>query len=163
MRGPFLLNEKGNVMRFSSVFWVSCSVVALALPCVAQADEGEQIVVTATRSETPLSAVGQSVSVIDASDIARLQMPSVAELLRTVPGVSVAANGGLGSQTSIFIRGAASEHTVALIDGVKINDPSSPAGGFNFGNLLSGNVERIELVRGAQSVLWGSQASRPRR
>ncbi|WP_248785660.1 TonB-dependent receptor, partial [Escherichia coli] len=51
-----------------------------------------------------------------------------------------------------------SDQTVALIDGVKLNDPSSPGGGFNFGNLLIGNIERIEVLRGPSSVLWGSQA-----
>jgi vitamin B12 transporter len=75
-----------------------------------------------------------------------------------VPGVTIARNGGIGTTTSVYIRGAESDQTVALIDGVKLNDPSSPGGGFNFGNLLVGNIARIEVLRGSQSVLWGSQA-----
>lgn len=116
------------------------------------------IVVTANRAPAPLSALGQSVTVIDEAEIRTRQSLSVVDLLRLVPGVSVARNGGVGSVASVFIRGADSDQTVALVDGVKINDPSSPGGGFNFGTLMVGNIERIEVVRGAQSVLWGSQA-----
>ena len=118
----------------------------------------DTIVVTANRSPQPLSRVGQSITVIDATELARRQTDDVIDVLRTVPGVTVARNGGIGGTASVFIRGAESDQTVALIDGVKLNDPSSPGGGFNFGNLLTGNIARIEVLRGAQSVLWGSQA-----
>lgn len=124
----------------------------------ALADEGGQIVVTANRAETPVSKVGLSVSVITADDITRLQTPGVTELLRTVPGLTGTRSGGIGTLSSVFVRGASSDHTVALIDGVKINDPSSTAGGFDFGRLMTGTIERVEVVRGPQSVLWGSQA-----
>ena len=116
------------------------------------------IIVTANRSPQPIERIGQSVTVIDAPELERRQTSSVADVLRTVPGVTIARNGGIGSVTSVFIRGADSDQTVALIDGVKLNDPSSPGGGFNFGNLLIGNIERIEVLRGPSSVLWGSQA-----
>lgn len=118
----------------------------------------DTIVVTATRSPEPLSRVGQSVSVLDSADIRTRQTQIVADLLRTTPGVTVARNGPLGGVTSVFIRGAESDQTVALIDGVKLNNPASPGGGFDFGNLLTGNIERIEVLRGPSSVLWGSQA-----
>ncbi|NJS15516.1 MAG: TonB-dependent receptor [Sphingopyxis sp.] len=116
------------------------------------------IVVTANRTPQPIERIGQSVTVIDAPELERRQTQTVADVLRTVPGVSIARNGGIGTSTSVFIRGADSDQTVALIDGVKLNDPSSPGGGFNFGNLLTGNIERIEVLRGPSSVLWGSQA-----
>jgi vitamin B12 transporter len=116
------------------------------------------IIVTANRGRTPLSQVGQSVAIITAEDIKIRQSNTVVDLLRTVPGVTFTRNGGIGTTTSVNIRGADSDQTVALIDGVKLNDPSSPGGGFDFGNLLTGNIERIEIVRGSQSVLWGSQA-----
>ena len=67
-------------------------------------------------------------------------------------------NGGLGGSTQLRIRGAESDQTVVLIDGVKLNDPSSAGGGFNFANLLTGDYMRIEVLRGPQSTLWGSQA-----
>jgi vitamin B12 transporter len=141
-------------MRHLIVFYCFLSV-----PMVALAEEApDTIVVTASRAPQPLARVGQAVSVLDAAELTRRQAASVSELLRTVPGVLVTRNGGPGGTASAFIRGAESGQTVALIDGVKLNDPASPGGGFNFGNLLVGNIERIEVLRGSQSVLWGSQA-----
>ena len=136
-----------------------CAAILPAItPGALWAQDQDAIIVTANRTATPVSKVGLSVSVIDAAMIERLQSPSVSELLRTVPGMAVTRSGGVGTLSSVFVRGASSEHTVALIDGVKINDPSSPAGGFDFGRLMSGNLDRIEVIRGPQSVLWGSQA-----
>src|SRR5262245_52629163 len=132
--------------------------IASVLAAAAAAQAEDTVVVTATRTEQPLPQVGQTVSVIDAPTITRRQVDTVSDLLRNVPGVTIARNGGIGTTTSVFIRGAESDQTVALIDGVKLNDPSSPGGGFNFGNLLVGNIARIEVLRGSQSVLWGSQA-----
>lgn len=129
-----------------------------ALAAVPAFAADDTIVVTANRSPQPLSRVGQSITVLDSAEIARRQTPTVVDLLRTVPGVTIARNGGIGGTASVFIRGADSDQTVALIDGVKINDPAAPGGGFNFGNLLTGNIDRIEVLRGPQSVLWGSQA-----
>lgn len=123
---------------------------------VARADD--EIVVTANREARPADTVGQAVTVLDLATIERRQAAVVSDLLRQTPGVTVTRNGGIGTTTSVTIRGADSDQTVALIDGVKLNDPSSPGGGFNFGNLLVGNIARIEVLRGAQSVLWGSQA-----
>lgn len=133
-------------------------ISAAILPASAQAEEAGTIVVSANRSAQTAAEVAQSVTVITLDDINTRQSVGVSDLLRSVPGVTVSSNGGLGTTTSVNIRGAESDQTVALIDGVKINDPSSPGGGFNFGNLLTGNIERIEVVRGSQSVLWGSQA-----
>jgi vitamin B12 transporter len=137
-------------------------LTALTLfPAAAHAGEagpGDDIIVTATRSDQRLSDSGKSIAVINVTLIEQRQTVSVADLLRTTAGVTLVRNGGPGTFTSIFIRGAQSEQTVALIDGVKINDPSSPAGGFNFADLLTDTIERIEILRGPQSVLWGSQA-----
>jgi vitamin B12 transporter len=132
-----------------------CPMPALAADA---ADTARTIVVTANRAPTPIAAVGQSVTVIDTAELQTFQRVTVVDALRLVPGVTIARNGGIGTSTSVNIRGADSDQTVALIDGVKINDPSSPGGGFNFGPLLVGNIRRIEVVRGSQSVLWGSQA-----
>jgi vitamin B12 transporter len=135
--------------------------MAASLPAVAHADylpDDNSIVVTATRTEQPLSRIGQSISVLDASDIKTRQSDTLVDLVRDLPGVSFARNGGIGGVTSVFVRGANSDQTVVLVDGVKLNDPSSTGGGFFFDDLMTGNIDRIELLRGSQSVLWGSQA-----
>ncbi|QBQ48175.1 TonB-dependent receptor plug domain-containing protein [Brevundimonas naejangsanensis] len=118
----------------------------------------EDVVVTANRSAQPIERVGASVAVLTQAAIEARQTTAVAELLAQTPGVSYSRNGGVGAANSLYIRGAEGHHTVVLIDGVKLNDPSSTQGGFNFGNLLVGDAARIEVLRGAQSTLWGSQA-----
>lgn len=117
----------------------------------------ETITVTADKTPRSTDEVGQSVTVIARDQIERRQSVAVQDLLRTVPGVTVARNGGLGGTGSTFIRGAGSDQTLVLIDGIKLNDPSSTGTGY-FGTLLTSDIEKIEVVRGAQSVLWGSQA-----
>ncbi|HEY0269718.1 MAG TPA: TonB-dependent receptor [Sphingomonas sp.] len=154
-------------MRLSHLLLLTAALPAApALAQTAQSDagltdaarSGDQIVVTAGRFAQPLSQVGQSITVFDGDAIRRLQAVTPLDLLRETPGVAIAQNGGIGTTASVFIRGAESDQTVALIDGVKINDPSSPGGGFDFGSLLVGNIDRIEVLRGPSSVLWGSQA-----
>lgn len=118
----------------------------------------EDVVVTANRSAQSTDRVGQSVTVITAGQIEANQTVAVADLLTRTPGVTLSRNGGVGASTSLRIRGAESDQTVAVIDGVKLNDPSGTGGGYNFGSLLVGDIARIEVLRGAQSTLWGSQA-----
>lgn len=118
----------------------------------------EQMVVTATRNPLPRAAVGSSISVITAEDIELRQYQFAFEALRALPGVSVNQNGTFGGQTSVRIRGTDSEQTLVLIDGVVVNDPSTPGAGFNFATLDPNDIERIEVLRGAQSTLYGSDA-----
>jgi vitamin B12 transporter len=134
------------------------AIAALAFISSVVIAEEEVVVVTATRIERPVSDIGQAVTVIDQQALVTRQHDTIVDVLRTVPGVAIASNGGIGGTMSVFIRGAESDHTVTLIDGVKLNDPASPGGGFNFGNLLVGNISRVEVLRGSQSVVWGSQA-----
>ncbi|WP_375420767.1 TonB-dependent receptor plug domain-containing protein [uncultured Sphingomonas sp.] len=121
-------------------------------------DDETDVVVTATRVEQAAAEVGQAVTVIKRDEIERRQTTMVADLLATTPGVTVTRNGGLGGVTGVRIRGAEADQTLVVIDGVRVNDPSSPGGAFDFANLLSSSVERIEVVRGPNSVPWGSQA-----
>ena len=121
-------------------------------------DELERVVVSANRIEQPLSRIGNSVTLIDAAEVRASQKATVSDLLATTPGITVSRNGGLGGSTQLRIRGAESDQTVVLIDGVKLNDPSSAGGGYNFANLLTTDYMRIEVLRGPQSTLWGSQA-----
>jgi vitamin B12 transporter len=117
-----------------------------------------EIVVTATGRETIRKQTGQAISVIDAKALETSQTASISDILRTIPSIAIARNGGVGSQTSIFIRGGESSQTLVMIDGVRINDPSSPNAAFDFGALLTGNIDRVEVLRGPNSVIWGSQA-----
>lgn len=127
------------------------------LPCLA-ADTSSDIIVTASSIEQPESESGQAISVIDRARLEQLQSATIADALRTLPSVSVAQRGPVGSQTSVFLRGGNSAQTLVLVDGVRVNDPSSPNGAFDFGGLQTGNFERVEVLRGANSVIWGSQA-----
>jgi len=115
----------------------------------------ESIVVTATRDAAPSSQVGASVTVFDADAIARRGDVLVGDLLRQAPGVAVVQNGGRGNVTSLFVRGGDNNYTKVLLDGIPLNEPG---GSFNFGGLTAGHFDRVELVRGAQSAVFGSDA-----
>lgn len=116
------------------------------------------IIVTASGIEQERDETGQSITVIDRETLERTQTDMISDILKTVPGVRVARNGGVGGVTSAFVRGGESSQTLVLIDGVRINDPSSPNAAFDFGSLLTGNIGRVEVLRGPNSVIWGSQA-----
>lgn len=136
----------------------SLSVVALAAPIPACAADEAGIVVTATREPVSLDAVPATITVLDKAAIDRSQDIGATELLLRTPGITMSRNGGYGTATSLRIRGAEADHTVVVIDGVKLNDPASAGGGYNFANLLVGDIARVEVLRGPQSILWGSQA-----
>ncbi len=124
------------------------------------AKQPDEIVVTATRTPTSLEKVGgSSVSVVSDEDIKSKKQQHIEEVLKDVPGIDVVSNGGPGTRTSIFIRGADTKNVLVLIDGVMFNDPSSAGRSADIGNLTVDNVERIEVVRGSQSVLYGSNAT----
>ncbi|MBU6373249.1 MAG: TonB-dependent receptor [Alphaproteobacteria bacterium] len=141
-----------------SFFLFAC--VALApLSAVAQsADRDAPIVVTGTRLPTALDAATAPVSVLTAADLERRQTVFLADALATLPGVTISRNGAFGGQTSLRVRGASSQQTLVLIDGVAVNDPSGPAGGFDAGALDAADIARVEVLRGPQSTLWGSDA-----
>ena len=117
-----------------------------------------EIVVTATTVPTPASEIANSVTVITADEMQREQRRTVPDALSTVPGLNVVQAGGPGSQTSVFIRGTNANHVKVLIDGVDATDPSNPNQAFDFGQLLTVGVDRIEVLRGPQSGLYGADA-----
>ena len=137
---------------------LGAAIAAFSVVPAAAQEADEDIVVTASGFEQPRGETGQAISVIDAERLETLQVVSIADALQTLPGVRIAQRGPVGSQTSAFIRGGNSSQTLVLIDGVRINDPSSPNAAFDFGALLTGNVGRVELLRGPNSIIWGSQA-----
>ncbi|MBB5709656.1 TonB-dependent receptor domain-containing protein [Sphingomonas xinjiangensis] len=120
--------------------------------------EDEQVVVVASGVPQNADTTGRAVTVLDRETIETRQTVSLSDLLTTTAGVSVTRSGGAGALTAVRIRGADDAQTLVLIDGVRVNDPSAPAGAFDFGNLLTGSIERVEVLRGANSVVWGSQA-----
>jgi len=117
-----------------------------------------EVVVTATRDEVPIEQVGSSITVVTAKEIEQQQKRTVADALRMVPGLDLVSNSGTGSFTEVSLRGTKSGHTLVLIDGVEVNDPSDANGAFNFANLTADSIERIEVLNGPQSTLYGSQA-----
>lgn len=117
----------------------------------------EEIVVTASRTAQPLKAVGSAIDVFNAEDIAARPRFEVSDLLRQLPGVSVNRSGQRGAQTQVRLRGAEANHTLVLINGIEVGDPVT-GGEFDFANLLTDDVERIEVLRGPQSALYGAQA-----
>ncbi len=115
----------------------------------------EEITVTATKTETPISQVGSSVTVVTGQELASEGISTVSEALRRVAGLTLVQSGGLGQVTSLFIRGGGSNYTKVMIDGIPVNEPG---GTYNFANLSTTGIDRIEVVRGPQSALFGSDA-----
>jgi vitamin B12 transporter len=118
--------------------------------------ELDDVIVTATRTAVTVDDSLAPVSVITRADIERLQARSVLDLLRGLPGVQTASNGGPGKQASLFLRGTESDHLLVLIDGIKVG--SATAGSVAFQDLPVEQIERIEIVRGPRSSLYGSEA-----
>lgn len=137
---------------------LSVFLAAAAATSIVRAEEiGDTLVVTASRVPVPLVAAGSSVSVIDREQIEARQSIFAADLLQDVPGVTVSRAGGVGSQTQVRVRGAEANQVLVLIDGIEANDPAGNDE-FAFQDLTTWDVERIEVVRGPQSALWGSDA-----
>lgn len=142
-------------------YHILATLLASAAYCAstpAWAEDDREIIVTATGVKQDIEDTGAAISVLTEADIREQQSISLAAILQELPGVNITNSGGLGSQTSIRIRGAENDHTLVLINGIRVNDPSTPDGSFDFGNLLAGNIERVEVLRGASGVTWGSQA-----
>ena len=117
----------------------------------------DEVLVTATRTPTALRNVGSSATVITREDIERRNPVFLTDLLRDVPGFSISRAGGAGKFTQLRVRGAEANHVLVLIDGIEANDITR-ADEFDFAHLATNDIERVEIVRGPQSALWGSDA-----
>lgn len=178
MGAPLAMNGSSFMLGgIMTKFLFLCSSLLIAVPLAAQeappteaveADCCEpsvtatipefRITVVATGARLPLAQTGQSISVADGREIASVQGPDLTRTMTRLPGVTLSRNGGVGGFTGLRVRGADAEQLLVLIDGVRVADPAAPGGGFDFGNLLAGNIDKLELLRGSNSVAWGSQA-----
>ncbi|MGH2277605.1 TonB-dependent receptor plug domain-containing protein [Aliarcobacter sp. ERUVET-7] len=142
---------------------INISLVAsflLATNLYSQTTTLETITVTsATKSEQKLKDVTANVDVITAEDIESRKFKTVAEALQSLAGVQVSQSGGIGKQSSVFLRGMNANKTLVLIDGIRVNDITNANGEADFAHLMINDIERIEVIKGAQSSIWGADAS----
>jgi vitamin B12 transporter len=133
-------------------------LIAAAAPLPAVAENEIDVVYAYARRERPAEDVGSAISVITAEDLEAGQFSFVADALKLAPGIVIARNGAGGGFASARLRGASSGQTLVVIDGIVMNDASAPQGGFNFANLDVVDIERIEVLRGPQSLIYGADA-----
>jgi len=151
---------KTKVIRIVFVLpFVSVFLSSVPLSGMASEDplELEKLVVTAALEPMAEQDVAGSLTIIDREEIEQRQVKYLSDLLRTVPGFAVSQSGGPGTQTQIRVRGSEANHVLVLIDGIVANDPAS-SGEFQFQYALTSNIERIEILRGPQSAIWGTDA-----
>ena len=122
------------------------------------ANEVKEIIVKGARIDTSEDNFGSSIFILDSEGIRLRGIRSAIDAISSSPGVTTKKNGSFGGVGSVRIRGASSSQTLVLIDGIPVNDASSPGGGYNFEYLDTSNIDRIEVLRGSQSTLWGSDA-----
>jgi vitamin B12 transporter len=149
-------------IRFITLLALTAASPAIAQSSIAQASDdnakGDNIVVTATRSgdAIPTDLIGSSVTVISSQDLQDRQTRILSDVLRDVPGVAVSRIGAVGDETDIRIRGSEANHVLVFVDGIKSDDPYY--GQYDFGTLLNDEASRVEVLRGQQSSLYGSDA-----
>ncbi len=139
----------------SKSLFLSAAAAALILPAFAHA---EDVIVTVTREPLPVSRIGQAVDVLTETDIKNYQSLTVSDLLARTTDLSLVNNGGPGASGAASLRGAGADHTLYMVDGIALNDPSQVGGGVDLGVLSVGDASRIEVLRGPLSTLWGSGA-----
>jgi vitamin B12 transporter len=132
--------------------------VPIANTPAAPAAQPTEVVVTADREPEPISRTGSSISVVKGETLATSNPGSLVDALRSVPGLDVSESGGPGSTTNIRLRGANTGQTLVMIDGIRVNDPTAASGDFDFAMFAPSAIERIEVLKGPQSALYGSDA-----
>ena len=147
-----------NSLNVFSLFIIIFFSINISLINDLSANEVDEIIVKGARIETPASNFGSSIFILNSEDIRLRGIRSAIDAISSSPGVTTKKNGSFGGVGSVRIRGASSSQTLVLVDGVPVNDASSPGGGYNFEYLDTSNIERIEVLRGSQSTLWGSDA-----
>ncbi len=138
-----------------------CAAFCLyVIPCSVTAEDSveEEIFVSALRMNTTELETGTSVAVITAEDIKAHGYSFALDAIAGIAGATVNQNGAIGGQATVRVRGASSDQTLVLIDGMVVNDPAAPGGGYDFASLDVADIERIEILKGPQSTLWGTDA-----
>jgi vitamin B12 transporter len=151
---PAFLVFLAYILAYLAPVVLTASLVASA---AVAAPDVESITVTAHLTPRPVALTGNALSIVTRAELEAEQAVVASDVLRAVPGVSIARSGPLGAQTQLRLRGAEANHVMVMIDGIEANDPAI-SDEFYFENLGIYDVERIEVVRGAQSALWGSDA-----
>jgi len=143
-------------MKYPSLL-VACAAVTLASAPAAETNTANQIIISATRIDTPIDQMASTVNVVTSADLENTKVKTLPDALQMLPGVSVARSGGPGQQTSIFVRGAKPQQTLVMIDGVRMNGQLD-LNGYDLTHLQLLDIERIEVLKGPQSPLYGSDA-----
>src|SRR5574344_956133 len=146
-------------MKKINVSLVASFLIATNLYSQQTSSLDEITISSATKSEEKLKNVTANVDVITAEDIESRKFKTVAEALNSLVGIQVSPSGGIGQQSSVYLRGMDSKRTLVLIDGIRYNDITTPNGAANFEHLMINDIERIEVIKGAQSSIWGADAS----
>lgn len=147
------MNNKKSLPLSAAALAVLCATSSLA----SANNKTDQVVVSANRFEQPISSILAPVTVVTREDIDHWQSNTVIDVLRRLPGVDIAQNGGMGQQSSLFIRGTESRHVLVLIDGVRLNQ-AGISGSSDMSQIPISLVQRIEYIRGARSAVYGSDA-----
>lgn len=152
-------------MKLKHVFTTALATALLSCPAFAQntatvddVTRGEELVITAARIETPVKQVASTLTVLTGQELENTHQMMLAEPLKTTPGIQVVRTGPIGQTTDFYIRGAKTAQSLVMIDGIEMNDPMSIGRGFDFANLMITDIDRVEIIRGANSPLYGSDA-----
>jgi vitamin B12 transporter len=163
-----ITKKRGEMKKliYLGVLLISIALVEISIagekiePSESIATMDEVIVTSITHTETTMDKIGgNAISIVTAREIKEKNCHTLAEVIKSVPGVVLSSNGGMGTTSGVFMRGADSKNTLVLIDGVMVNDPSQANRNANISDINLDNVERIEVVRGAMSVMYGSNAT----
>lgn len=158
LSAPLRRRRASLLASLAAILTASVSTAAIAQQSASPENVLPTIVVSPTGVPTPEANIASSVTVITAQDIEREQRRTISDVLANVPGLNIVQAGGPGKQTSIFMRGTESNHVKVLIDGIDAGNPGTPGGAFDFAHLLASDIERVEVLRGPQSGLYGANA-----